>query len=347
MAGEGNTVIETRVVAKSSDADYYAFPSICRTAAGELLCVFYCGTGHVSPDGKIVMVRSSDEGRTWTEPVVVVDTPMDDRDPSIMQTSTGRILINFFVLDGVNWASYSDRTNRPWPRVHVAWSDDGGKTFSKPKPIDVGWMWNATSDEVIQLPDGALLMGIYGHKTQDKRDRAAVAISSDNGETWNATEPAIIASEQDGAIDFQEPALVRLPDGTILCSMRTTNAGFHLYESRSMDNGKTWTKPIDTFLHGQAANMLYHSSGLVFHSYRSWSQDWKVLGAAALFGRPGKPWNPAKEFPLVRVGGDVAYPSAVELSDGSIYCVYYTREHRAIEAAVISPESIKALAPNP
>jgi hypothetical protein len=64
-----------------------------------------------------------------------------------------------------------------------------------------------------------------------------------------------------------------------------------------------------------------------------------------VFGEPGKPWMPNREFALVLVGGDVSYPSAVELSDGSIYCVYYTREHRAIEAAVISPESIKALRP--
>lgn len=341
--GDGNKLIETRIVAKSNDADYYAFPSICRTASGELLCVFYLGTGHVSPDGKIAMVRSSDEGKTWSKPEVVIDTPMDDRDPSIMQTKSGRILVNFFVLDGVNWSNYKDRTTRPWPRAHVAWSDDGGKTFCEPRPIDVGWRWSATSDEVIQLPDGTLLMGVYGHLPEDKHDRAAVAVSSDNGETWNATKPITIAGDQSGVMDFQEPALLRMPDGTIICSLRTTNAGFHLFETRSSDNGKTWSKPIDTFLHGQASNLLYHSSGVVFQSYRSWSQNWKVLGAAAVFGEPGKPWNPAREFALVTVGGDVSYPSAVELSDGSIYCVYYTREHRTIEAAVISPKSIEAL----
>lgn len=336
-------LIEARIVAKSSDTDYYAFPSICRTASGELLCVFYCGTGHVSPDGKVVMVRSGDEGKTWSKPEVVIDTPMDDRDPSIMQTKSGRILVNFFVLDGANWKNVQNRDTRESPRVHVAWSDDGGKTFCKPKPIDVEWQWNATSDEVIQLPDGTLMMGIYGHLPGDKLDRAAAAVSKDDGETWNDVEPATIAHDTNGGIAFQEPALVRLPDGTIICSLRTTNAGFHLYESRSKDNGKTWSKPIDTFLHGQASNLLYHSSGVLFQSYRSWSHDWKVLGAAAVFGEPGKRWNPAREFALVAVGGDVSYPSAVELSDGSICCVYYTREHRAIEAAIISPESIKAL----
>lgn len=343
--GDGTKLIETRVVAKSSESDYYAFPSICRTASGDLLCVFYRGTGHVSPDGKVVMVRSSDEGKTWTKPEVVVDTPQDDRDPSIMQTRSGRILVSFFVLDGANWKPDWDRDTRTTPRVHVACSDDGGKTFSQARPIDVGWTWNATSDEVVQLPDGTLLLPFYGRTAGDKVDRSAVAFSKDDGETWNAVPCASIAYDESGVMAFHEPALVRLPDGTIICSLRTTNAGFHLYECRSKDNGKTWSKPIDTFLHGQAPNLLYHSSGVLFQSYRSWSQDWKVLGAAAVFGEPGQPWKPNKEFALVRVGGDVSYPSAVELSDGSIYCVYYTREHRTIEAAVISPESIKSLRP--
>jgi Neuraminidase (sialidase) len=339
--GDTRELIETRVVAKSNDADYYAFPSICRTASGELLCVFYLGTGHVSPNGKIAMVRSGDEGKTWSKPEVVIDTPLDDRDPSIMQTKSGRILVSFFVRDEETMDK--DRVKRTSPHVHVAWSDDGGKTFSKPKPIDVGWRWNATSDEIIQLPEGTLLMGIYGHLPGDKRDRAAVAFSKDNGETWNSTDPVTIASDQNGVVDFQEPALLRLPDGTIICSLRTTNAGLHAYESRSTDDGKTWSKPVDTFLHGHAANLLYHSSGVIFHAYRSWSQNARIVGVAAVFCEPGKPWNPAKEFPLVSVGGDVGYPSSVELPDGSIYTVYYAREHRAIEAAVISLESIEAL----
>ena len=333
--------MEIRTVAKSSDADYYAFPSICALANGDLACVFYLGTGHVCPDGKVAIVLSKDHGKTWTEPRVIADTPDDDRDPSIMQTSSGRILVNFFVRNSRLGGAAARGSNRVW----VAASDDGGATFSKPRPIDTGWNWEATSDAILELPDSTLLLPMYGRKEGDKTDRAAVVFSTDGGDTWGARRPTTIATDETGKIDFQEPALVRLPDGTLLCSLRTTNAGYHAYECRSTDEGRRWTEPADTGLRGHAAGLLYHSSGAIFHAYRSWSQDGKVRGVAAVVGEPGKPWDPRGEFDLMLVGGDVGYPSAVELPDGSIYCVYYAREHRAIEAAVIGPEAVRALRP--
>ncbi|MGB9620259.1 MAG: sialidase family protein [Armatimonadota bacterium] len=334
---ETANLIETRVIAKSSDSDYYAFPSVCRLADGELLCVFYLGTGHISSDGHMAMVRSRDESRTWTRPVIVADTPLDDRDPSIMQTRTGRIIISFFVYD----SNKDDRVRRRSPRVHYTWSDDGGKTFCTPRPLEIGWNWSATSDEILQLADGTLLMPIYARQEGDVKDRAAVVFSKDDGKTWSG--PTTIACDESGKIDFQEPAIAVLPDGRILCSLRTTGAGFHAYQCESTDGGKTWTKPVDTLLHGHAATLLYHSSGVIFQAYRSWSEKGKVRGVAGIFTEPGKPWNPAREFDIMLVDGDSAYPSAVELSDGTIFCVYYAREHRAIEAAVIPPSAIKAL----
>lgn len=333
-------LIETRTVARSSEADYYAFPSIARLAGGDLVCVFYLGVGHVSPDGRIALARSTDEGKTWSKPEIVVDTPDDDRDPSIMQTRAGRVLLNFFVRD----SKTDDPARRLPTRVFVAASDDGGRTFAKPAPIDVGWDWEATSDEILELADGTLLLPFYGQRRGDTTQRAAVAFSRDGGNTWSAAPPADIAFDDTGkGVDFQEPALVLLPDRTIVCSLRTTNAKYHAYESRSTDRGRTWSPPADTGLVGHAAALLYHSSGVVFQAYRSWTEDGKLRGVAGVFARPHEPWDPAREFDILRVGGDVAYPSAVELSDGSIFCVYYVREHRAIEAAVIPPESIKVL----
>src|SRR5437763_15984924 len=69
---------------------YAAFPDVCRLRNGDLLCVFYSGYGHVSTPsrkwpkgGRIMAVRSSDNGRRWGRPVVVIDTDHDDRDPSV------------------------------------------------------------------------------------------------------------------------------------------------------------------------------------------------------------------------------------------------------------------------
>src|SRR5215467_6451557 len=66
---------------------YAAFPDLCRLPNGVLCCVFYSGYGHVSrpssawpKGGRIMAVRSSDQGQHWGKPVVIMDTGEDDRD---------------------------------------------------------------------------------------------------------------------------------------------------------------------------------------------------------------------------------------------------------------------------
>ena len=79
---------------------YEAFPDLCMTDRGELLCVFYAGYGHISfpredlPNGGfIAMVRSRDLGATWSAAEVVVDAPVDVRVPSIAQLWNGVLLV--------------------------------------------------------------------------------------------------------------------------------------------------------------------------------------------------------------------------------------------------------------
>jgi hypothetical protein len=139
LAGQlakGNITIGT--AAKSTDAEYYAFPSVCRMKNGDLVCVFFNGSGHICPDSKVSMVRSLDEGKTWSTVRTIIDTPKDDRDPSVMQTRTGRLLVNFFTRNTETNASAKD-TNHVW----VSWSDDGGNSFSPPKQIRTDWEYAA------------------------------------------------------------------------------------------------------------------------------------------------------------------------------------------------------------
>src|SRR5262245_706752 len=65
---------------------YAAFPDICKLKNGDLYCVLYSGYGHVSTPnahwpkgGRIMSVRSSDGGQSWSKPVIVIDTAYDDR----------------------------------------------------------------------------------------------------------------------------------------------------------------------------------------------------------------------------------------------------------------------------
>ncbi len=70
------------------------------------------------------MVRSSDDGRTWSEPDVLYDDEMDNRDPHVAQMSDGSVICTFFSL------TPNPKTGR-W-NVHSARmlrSTDGGKTW--------------------------------------------------------------------------------------------------------------------------------------------------------------------------------------------------------------------------
>ncbi len=326
-------MIEHLVVAQSPPGRYYAFPSICRLRDGRLAVVFYDGTGHVSPNGRVAITFSSDEGRTWTPPRTIIDSPLDDRDPSIMQTSRGTVLVSSFRYD---------YQHRQATRTYVYISQDTAATFDRGRPLDIGWQWEATSDEILELPDGTLLCPIYGVARPGETERAAVAFSRDGGLTWNATQPATIAYDEQGTIHFQEPALALLPDGRILCELRShllkpqSRPFYHIYESVSEDGGRTWSSPRQLPLMGQASGLLVHSSGLIFHAYRK-------NGVAGILRSPGEDWDPKREFQILKIAGDAAYPSAVELKDGSILCVYYAREKRCIGAALIPADLVPKL----
>jgi hypothetical protein len=73
------------------------------------------------------------------------------------------------------------------------------------------------------------------------------AFSRDGGRTWS--EPrTLIATPGNGTGGVCEPALVELDNGELYMLMRTGTS--RLYEARSRDRGRTWTKPRPSPLTG-------------------------------------------------------------------------------------------------
>ena len=299
----------TTVCEDAGAGAYEAFPDVCRTTAGELLVVFYAGYGHVSfprddlPNGaRICMVRSRDDGRTWGPPEVVVDTPLDDRDPSITQLSNGDLLVTFMTYS-------KDRS--PTHEVFTTRSSDNGATWGEPQAVPVIFDGNqAVSEPVTELTDGTLLLPIYGSYADraKKGSPCGVLISRDSGATW----PEHVILEPVAGENLHEPSIEPLPDGRIYMLIRPV-----MMWSQSTDGGVTWAEPQRFPIVGHAPYLLLTSQKVLLVGFRhpptrstslAWSADL------------GETWHGPELVDNV-VGG---YPSMVELPDGRIIFVYYT-----------------------
>jgi len=175
---------------------------------------------------------------------LVVDTPIDDRNPALGQARDGTLVVGF-----CRTANYDDQ-GRYDPKLNkledtrFTLSRDGGKTWSESAEIRVAeFGWGSPFGKIVTLPDGAMLMPIYGgqrrspgEKPSRELDHSYLYRSTDNGQTW-----AYFAEIGDGKPQLNETALPRLSSGKFLAAMRS-GAG-DLWLSESDDGARTWSRP--------------------------------------------------------------------------------------------------------
>lgn len=350
------------------DANAYScFPAIARRANGELWVSFRRAGGfsveavrrgmydHVDKGARIALTRSTDGGKTW-EPARTLppfDPECGEQDPSIVELCNGTLLINFFrwrVVPDTEKArlTYPARQqyDGSWADVEGPWvirSTDGGLTWdTQPTRVSSAPLLRAgTSDAILELPDGTLLMGIYGADYGSRVCRAYAVRSTDGGYTWGQS--ALIARDLNGAISFEEPALARLPNGRVIALLRSGEPGNYqyLHQSFSADDGYTWSAPQPTPMWGHPAHVLLLRDGRLLCSYGYRRPPYGVRACLSEDG--GHTWDIAREIVLRDDGGsrDVGYPCTAQLDDGTLVTVYYihgTDDVRHIAATRWIPE---------
>lgn len=291
---------------------YEAFPDVCRLRDGRLMTVFYAGYGHVSlpaaqlPNGgRIAFCTSSDEGRTWSAAQTLFDGPDDDRDPSIVELKNGRLLCNFFSLRAIGRAGTKWEGLGSW----LITSDDQGKSWSAPRQIARDYY---CSSPVRVLDSGRLLLGLYA--ASNGTAHGAVAASDDGGQTWSRP---VDIDNQGERLDA-ETDVIQLKDGSVLAVQRQdapskATGRPSLFGSISKDAGQSWSPSKPLNFPGHCPYLLRAAGDILLLAHRlpdtslHYSLD------------EGRTWS---ENVLVdRVGG--AYPSLVQLRDGSVLVVYY------------------------
>ena len=337
-----------KIISKGGDAgDYQAFPDACRLKNGDILVVFYGGGGHITypnekyPNaGRLCLVRSSDEGRTWSKPVVIFDDSYDNRDSHISQLSDGTIMVSFFSLD-----LKSNPKSRSGIGVQIITSHDNGHTWSTmPRmvsPIGKDWYSSAPVREMV---NGTLILPVYRQIMGTKNAWGGVILSYDRGKSW--TDPITIG-EDAGLFLAAETDVIRLRDGSLFAALRGQE-DLPMHYSISQDIGKTWSpvQSIGFLAHSPHLNRL--TTGEILMVYRGVENSntfkWEnAYTALRISHDEGKTWQGPYKLDSSRG----AYPSTVELDDGNILLVFYEEgENSGVGALKFElPKSQHSIAP--
>jgi len=327
-------VIKKRV----TEADrYMGWPTIGKTDKGELIVAFSGDRdAHVCPWGKTQIIRSLDQGKTWSVPETITNTPLDDRDAGIIQTLKGTLLVSWFTSVAFTLPTYATayeryariaekitpETRKKWLGNWVRRSEDGGKTWQEP----VSTVGSAPHGP-IQLKDGRLLY--IGNGELNGKPTMPIEESKDDGKTWKVIadikKPDAMAAAGTG---LGEPHMVELASGKLLAMFRHERRDRQnfLMQSESYDGGKTWTPLHDTGIWGFPPHLIQLKNGwlVVVYGYRR-----EPYGERACISRDeGKTWDVKNEVILTdaALGADIGYPSSVQLNDDSILTVYYQAE---------------------
>ncbi len=332
--------------------NYFAWPTAAKLQNGKIAVV---ASGfrlrHVCPFGKTVIAYSDDDGETYSEPVSVIDTVLDDRDGGILSFGENGVIVTSFNNTVAFQKSIKEVTDYDLKYLNTITKEqeeealgssfrisfDGGSTFGRIFKSPV-----TSPHGPLEMNDGTLLWvgcryDLDGTKKTGENYIEAHVINKDGtmqkvGEIENVKigdrEPLCC-----------EPHAIMLEDGTILAHIRvqidTGERYFTVYQSKSKDNGKTWSKPrqIISRLGGSPPHLLRLKSGLIIctYGYRE-----NPSGIKASFSRDnGENWESGYDIHISASGWDIGYPSTLELADGSCLTVFYEHPSKNSPAVIV------------
>jgi hypothetical protein len=333
-------VADVRVI--SQQPEFYAgWPTVMRRANGELWVTWSGGReAHVCPFGQVHAMKSNDGGETWTFPRVLHDGPIDDRDAGILETAKGTLIVTTFsslayegrlMSSPEKMAEWEPEKVRRW-KAERDWltaeerkkelgewalrSTDGGISWSARIPTRVN-----SPHGPIQLADGRLLY--VGKQLWTAEKRIGVAESKDDGLTWEMLAEIPVRPGDSVTGDYHEPHAVQASDGTLVAQIRNHNVKDkgETLQTESRDGGRTWSEPRSIGVWGFPSHLLRLSDGYLLMSY---GHRRKPYGnQARLSADNGQTWSEPMTISGDGSGGDLGYPSTVELSDGSLLTVWY------------------------
>lgn len=299
-----------------SGVSCYRIPALVTAPNGDLITAIdervpSCGDLRMNNDINIVIRRSQDNGKTWSDTEPIVDYPYGQSasDPSMIVDKTTDEVFLFFNYMDLN-------KGKDTYYLKFVCSKDNGKTWNAPKDITSqitksNWQHDfkfITSGRGIMTTSGKLL-----HTVVNLDKGLFVFGSDDHGKTWFLINTPIKPAD--------ESQIVELADGAWMINSRVNGSGIR-YKHISSDEGKTWSTKPDSSLFDPGCN----ASILRYTSVKEGSDKNRLLFSNAntndarknmtvkVSYDEGESWSEQKTI----YSGDAAYSSMSVLQNGDL-----------------------------
>jgi sialidase-1 len=239
----------------------YHIPGVVVTAKGTVLA--WC-EARKNGDGDwstidILLRRSTDDGKTWSEPTKIADVPgLKVKNPVALRLKEVRpedVTYNNPVLIADRAGAVYFIFCLEYQRCFYARSDDDGKTWSKPTEITSAldkfrpaYDWKVVGtgpDHGIQLSTGRLVVPLWlstGTGGNAHRPSVTATIySDDGGKVWKAGDIAV--TDTDEIINPNETVAVELGDGSVMLNVRNESKANRRLVVVGKDGATGWGKP--------------------------------------------------------------------------------------------------------
>lgn len=313
--------IERQVVVDREAGQYLGHPTTVLLEDGKtILCVYPKGHGR----GAIVLKRSVDGGRTWSERLPVPESFATSLEtPTIHRVLDAAGRKRLILWSGLYPARFSV-------------SEDDGVTWSALKPAG-DWGGIVVMGSVVALSDAPghyLAMfhddGRYFAKDGKRADAFTLyqTFSNDGGLTWSAPQSIV----RRGDVHLCEPGAIRSPDGKeIAVLLRENSRRKNSFVIFSRDEGRTWSEPreLPGALTGDRHTAKYAPDGRLLISFRDMCHESPTKGDwVAWVGRyedlaAGREGQYRIRLMDNHKDSDCAYPGVEVLPDGTMVCTTY------------------------
>ena len=279
--------------------------------------------------------RSSDDGASWSDPVVLAPTGMQAN----LTVAGDRIILHY-----LEHRHNSDSTI--WQRV----SDDHGATWGAPIRIETSHPCSFTTNNGIRLRDGTLICPYSwerraeadpdpGRPQSDMDLVASVLRSTDEGQSWETRGDVQLSYGEEDKTDPQtiygldEPAVVELSTGEIYMLCRTGLS--HLYQAVSADGGQTWSTPEVTPLCGcdAPAALLRLDSGTIVVAWNNSPSIARQPLDVAISYDDCRTWTYSRTL----MGHTACYPGITTTRDGDVVAFWHDQNFHDDRLPAVEP----------